>query len=85
MAGTDPNGDRGPWRVVILDTTPDDPKWLLATITMPSDVRPARLDGAGRYLDWDEAVKWVSAQVGWPVRLVPVSAVAWRVDEGRQT
>ena len=75
----------GPWRVLILDSSPDDPMWLLATVTLPSDVRPAAVDRAsGRYRDWDEVTAWVREQVAGagPVSLVPVSAVAWRIDEG---
>ena len=74
----------GPWRLLILDSTPDDPMWIIATITLPTDVRPAAIDrGSGRYLDWDAAVSWVRDQVtgAGPVSLVPISAVAWRVDE----
>ena len=33
---------RGPWRVLILDRDPRDPKWILATVATPGDVRPAR-------------------------------------------
>jgi len=75
----------GPWRVLILDSSPGDPKWLLCTVTLPSDVRPAAVDpGNGRYRDWADVVEWVGRQVGAGVSLVPVSAVAWRVDEVRR-
>ncbi len=28
-----------PWRILILDRDPADPKWVLATVVIPSDVR----------------------------------------------
>jgi hypothetical protein len=57
---------------------------VLATITLDSDVQPAVLDAAGRYLDWDATTQWVEAQIGGRVSLVPVhDPLAWRVDEGR--
>jgi len=78
-------GAAGPWRVLILDSSPDDPMWMLCTVTLPSDVRPAAMDLAnGQYRDWPEVTEWVRAQVGSRVALVPISAVAWRVDEGGQ-
>jgi hypothetical protein len=72
-----------PWRILILDVSADDPKWLLCSVTIPSDVRPAVMDGR-RYTGWAEAVEWVRNQVGGPVALVPIAAMAWRVDEGGQ-
>jgi hypothetical protein len=35
-------GPNGPWRVFILDRDPADPKWILATVATPGDIRPAR-------------------------------------------
>jgi hypothetical protein len=33
---------KGPWRLLVLDRTDrTDPKWVLATVTEPGDVRPA--------------------------------------------
>jgi hypothetical protein len=76
-------GGNGPWRVLILDRDPDDPRWILATVTLSSDVRHAVLDAAGRYVGWADAVAWAESTVGRPVALVPVhDALAWRVDEG---
>ena len=37
-------GPHGPWRVLILDRDPADPKWILATIATPDEIRPARPD-----------------------------------------
>ena len=70
-----------PWRLLILDSTPDDPKWLLATITMSSDVRPAAMEGS-HYADWPEVTAWVGGQAGSKVSLTPLAAIVWRVDEG---
>lgn len=75
----------GPWRVLILDRDPGDPRWLLATVALSADVRPAILDGAGRYTDWADVTLWVQRSLGRPVALVPVhDALAWRADEGGQ-
>lgn len=81
-----PAHGQGPWRIVILDRDPDDPRWLLATITLASDVRPAALDSASRYQDWPAVTDWVAAQAGVPqAALVPMHDVlAWRLDEGGQ-
>jgi hypothetical protein len=83
MPDSAPVAAAGPWRLLILDSTPDDPKWLLATVTLAADVRPAVMDASGRrYQDWPGVCEWVAGLVGRRVSLVPVSAVAWRVDEG---
>ena len=77
--------DNGPWHVLVLDRDPADPKWLIATVSLPSDVRPADLDDVGRYRDWAEVCHWAQLAVGRPVALVPLhDALAWRVDEGGQ-
>jgi hypothetical protein len=74
-----------PWRILVLDRDPEDPRWLLATIIMSADIRPAVLDTAGRYADWDEVTAWARAALGQPVALVPVAdALAWRVDQGER-
>jgi hypothetical protein len=75
-----PSLARGPWRVLILDSSGDDPKWVLATVTIPSDIRPAAIAG-GRYTDWAATTEWVRFQVGHPVALTPVPAIVWRVSE----
>jgi hypothetical protein len=72
---------RGPWRVLILDRSGDDPKWIIATVTAPSDVRAAVMQPGGRlYGDWPAVTEWVRGQVGSRVRLVPVAAIVWRID-----
>ncbi len=78
-----PASGNGPWRILILDRDPDDPKWILATVTLPSDVRPALLDAAGGNAGGQAAAAWVAGLTGRPVTLVPIHDVlAWRVDEG---
>jgi hypothetical protein len=72
----------GPWRILVLDRDPDDPKWILATVTLPSDVRPALLDAAGTRAGERAAAAWVSGLTGRPVVVMPIhDALAWRVDE----
>jgi hypothetical protein len=72
----------GPWRLLVLDRDPGDPKWILATVATPADVRPARPAEAGP----DEVTAaWVNAQHGLahaPLTPLPGAAV-WRVDDRR--
>ena len=75
--------DNGPWRVLVLDRDPEDPKWIIATVTMAADVRPALINPAGCYTGWQAVADWAAAMVGRPVALVPIpGALAWRMDEG---
>jgi hypothetical protein len=72
----------GPWRVLLLDRSSDDPKWLLAQVVIPADVRPAVLDGDGLYQQWQQVTDWMRSQFPGPVSLVPLhDCLAWRVDE----
>jgi hypothetical protein len=77
----------GLWRILLFDPSdPADPRWILASVVMPSDVRPADTDDSGhRYTDWPAVTRWVRAQVGRSdVSLVPMDrALCWRVDERR--
>jgi hypothetical protein len=72
----------GPWRILVLDRDPADPKWLLATIVTPGDVQPA-LDGPGGCtptLD-GEVGEWLRGLLGHAVHLTPLHrAEAWRID-----
>ena len=79
MAEPTPAG--GVWRVLILDASPDDPMWLICSVTLSSDIRPALMDGR-RYRDWDQVVGWVRTQVSADVSLTPIAAAGWRIDEG---
>jgi hypothetical protein len=70
-----------PWRILLLDRDPADPKWLLATVVLPADVRPAVLDAARRYSEWEAVTVWVRETLGRAVALVPVhDALAWRIE-----
>jgi hypothetical protein len=70
-------------RQAVVGIDPADPKWIIATVTIPADVHPAVLDDAGRYTGWGEIADWVAGSTGRPVALVPLhDALAWRVDEG---
>jgi hypothetical protein len=80
--GNDPTITRaGPWRILVLDRSADDPKWILATVATPGDVRPAH--AAGAVLD-EVTIAWVAAAVGlYRTALTPLRhADVWRVDEG---
>ena len=71
-----------PWRLLVLDADPADPKWIIATVALPADVRPATMaEGGRRYEGWAGTAQWVREQVGRPVRLVPISGMVWRVNE----
>jgi hypothetical protein len=63
-----------PWRVLVLDPDPADPKWLIATIADPHHVRPA--DPAGTKPD-DVTRAWAGGTLT-AVR----HARVWRIDEG---
>jgi hypothetical protein len=77
-------GPTGPWRLLILDRNPDDPKWLIATVTLAGDTRPAVLDVGGGYTGWMGAGNWVSERVGRPVELEGLhDALVWLIREGR--
>lgn len=73
------------WRVLVLDRSdPADPRWLLATITLGSDILPAELDADGRYTGWAEVTQWVRGRLGHDIQLSPVpGALAWLVDGRR--
>lgn len=80
-----PAPGNGPWRILLLDRDPADPKWLIATVSLSSDTAPAVLATDGRYTGWEAVTEWVRLTLGRSdVALVPLAGVlAWRVDEGR--
>jgi hypothetical protein len=83
VSSTPARGASGPWRVLILDRNPDDPKWLIATVALPGDTRPAVLDVGGGYTGWMGAGIWVSERVGRPVELEGLhDALVWTIREG---
>jgi|HubBroStandDraft_6_1064221.scaffolds.fasta_scaffold2550292_1 hypothetical protein len=76
-----PSATGAPWRVLILDRSGDDPKWIIATVSLSSDVRGAEMEPGGwRYAGWSAVTEWVRGRVGQRARLVPVSATVWRID-----
>ena len=71
----------GPWRVLIFDRSGDDPKWIIATVSVSSDVRAAEMEPGGwRYAGWREVTQWVRGRIGQRARLVPLSATVWLID-----
>jgi hypothetical protein len=74
------------WRLLILDRTdPDDPRWLIVTVTRDTDVLPAQLDAGGRYLNWPAVTQWASARLGEQVELTPVTEpLAWTIRPARR-
>jgi hypothetical protein len=74
----------GLWRLLVLDTSdPDDARWLIASVTLPTDVKPAVMEGR-KYTGWPQVVAWVREQVAGAgqVSITPLTAMCWRVDEG---
>jgi hypothetical protein len=77
---THPAPTNGPWRVLILDTSdPADPKWILATVARPEDVRPAR-PGAFDVDDVTDA--WVALNSGLckPAFTAMPAVQCWQID-----
>jgi hypothetical protein len=73
---------RGPWRILVLDPDPADPKWIVATVVELADVRPA---GPGAVLD-EVTAAWVGARAGLhrPALTRLRHADVWRIDEQPQ-
>jgi hypothetical protein len=70
----------GLWRILIHDPEPADPKWLLATVAGPADVRPA---SPGETAPDQVTTQWVADCHGQPVTLTRLPrASVWRVDTG---
>ena len=66
--------------VLILDRSGDDPKWIIATVSVSSDVRAAEMEPGGRrYAGWPDVAEWVRDRIGQRIRLVPVAAIVWRI------
>lgn len=81
MSNSSTSASSGAWRLLILDRDPDDPKWVMATVMNPEDVRPVQVVD-GRYTGWDEMTAWLRAVLARPgVDLVPLyHAAVWRID-----
>jgi hypothetical protein len=73
----------GPWRILILDADPADPKWILATVTQPDHVRPSNPDTAA--VD-EMTAAWVvhSSEITDPL-LTAMRAKCWRIDARKDT
>ena len=64
------------WRLLILDPELGDPKWILATVAGPDDVRPA---GPADTAPDEVTRAWAGAGT-----LAPLpGALCWRADTGR--
>jgi hypothetical protein len=72
----------GLWRILIHDPEPGDPKWLLASVGGPADVRPA---SPSENAPDEVTAAWVRARLGQPAAMLVVMprALAWRVDADR--
>jgi transcriptional regulator with XRE-family HTH domain len=73
-----------PWRLLVLDRDSDsaspDPRWIIATITLPEDVMPASLTAGGDFRDWERVREWVQHRTGTQVALAPAtSSSLWRI------
>jgi hypothetical protein len=76
-------GPTGQWRLLILDRNPDDPQWIIATVTAPGDTKTALLE-VGGHPGWEGAGRWISERVGQPVELEGLhDALVWLIREGR--
>ena len=71
---------KGPWRVLVLDPDPADPKWIVATVVELGDVRPA--DPVATVPD-DVTRAWVASRCRRADSgLTPIRrALVWRIDE----
>jgi hypothetical protein len=69
-----------PERLLILDTSASPPRWVIASVTIDSDTRPAEMAGS-RYADWAEVTAWCREQVGPTASLTPAAAMVWRISE----
>jgi hypothetical protein len=69
-----------PWRILVLDPDLGDRKWIIATVEIPADVRPAGMDST---VDEMTCV-WVAGQTGVhrPAFTRLRGALCWRIDEG---
>jgi len=82
MSKSVPPPGAGPWRILILDPDPADPKWILATVDGPAAVRPAWPASTPPALA--EATSWIRDQTGDPAAtLSPMRhAAAWHIEDG---
>ncbi len=78
-----PAHGNGPWRFLILDQDPADPKWIIVIVTTPGDVQPALIGPGGVPCTLaGEVGQWVSARLGHQVHLTPVTrAQVWSIGQ----
>jgi hypothetical protein len=69
-----------PERLLILDTSSMPARWLVVSVTLDTDTRPAHMTGS-RYTDWPEVTAWCREQIGPTTSLIPAAAMVWRIDE----
>jgi hypothetical protein len=76
-------GVNGPWRIALIERG-DDPKLIVATITLAEDVTPVQL-AQGHFYNWHRVLDFVTARVGEPVELTPISnPAAWSIRPRRK-
>ena len=56
------------WRVLVFDRSGDDPKWIIATVSLPSDVRAAEMPAQRSALRRLAGSHPVGTQPGRPAR-----------------
>ncbi len=72
----------GPWKLLVLDQDPQDPKWLLATVSSPGDVQPAFVGPGGVPAALaGEVGQWLRGLLGRPAHLTPLHRPqVWQID-----
>jgi len=76
----------GPWRLLILDRSADDPKFILVTVASPADIRPVtNINSVTGELD-DVTITWAARRGGlWAPALTRLPhPEVWRIDERGQ-
>jgi hypothetical protein len=78
-----PAPGNGPWRILILDRDPADPKWIVATVATPADVIPAVTSPGGEFATLaGETGQWLRGLLGHPVHLTPMTrAHVWVIGQ----
>jgi hypothetical protein len=84
MSHPAPQSGNGLWRILVLDRDPYDRKYVVATVALAADVRPATTASPER--DLEDVTAWVRTRYGLgpSTALVPlVRPLAWTVYERR--
>ena len=79
-APTSATASNGPWRILILDPDPADPKWIVTTVADSGDVRPAE---PGETAPDEVTAAWVNARLHRPAAALAAMprVLAWRIGE----